>query len=100
MALPSLRRRLTINTINTINQRFEKEQAVKVVLLSKNAAITRKRVFHSIQHYDFSLSGLTFKEDMSPDRYIPVFNALFFPPANEQDVVRVNRTGFIRGSFI
>ncbi len=80
VAFPFIKRFLNINN------RFNKEQPVEVVLLSRNSATTGKRVFRSIQHYNLNISRAAFMEGKSPYEYVPAFNASLFLSTNESDV--------------
>ena len=80
VAFPFVRRFLGLN------RRFPEERPVEVVLLSRNSAITGKRVFRSIQHHELDISRAAFLEGSSPYPYIPAFNASLFLSANEEDV--------------
>src|SRR5690606_38190586 len=68
VAFPFVRRFLSIN------QRFAAESPVEVVLLSRNSAITGKRVFNSIAHHGLNITRAAFLEGKSPYAYIPAFN--------------------------
>jgi 5'-nucleotidase len=80
VAFPFVRRFLNIN------KRFPEKSSVEVVLLSRNSAITGKRVFRSIAHHGLDISRAAFLEGKSPYPYIPAFNASLFLSSNEQDV--------------
>ena len=80
VAFPFVRRFLNIN------KRFPEKSPVEVVLLSRNSAITGKRVFRSIAHHGLDISRAAFLEGKSPYPYIPAFNASLFLSSNEQDV--------------
>ena len=80
VAFPFVRRFLNIN------RRFPEKSPVEVVLLSRNSAITGKRVFRSIAHHGLDISRAAFLEGKSPYPYIPAFNASLFLSSNEQDV--------------
>ncbi|ERS06318.1 5'-nucleotidase [Alcanivorax sp. PN-3] len=80
VAFPFVRRFLNIN------RRFPEKSPVEVVLLSRNSAITGKRVFRSIVHHGLDISRAAFLEGKSPYPYIPAFNASLFLSSNEQDV--------------
>ncbi len=60
VAFPFIKRFLNLN------KRFERQQPVEVVLLSRNSAATGKRVFRSIKHYGLSISRAAFMEGRSP----------------------------------
>jgi 5'-nucleotidase len=94
VAFPFVRRFLSIN------DRFKKEQPVEVVLLSRNSAVTGKRVFRSIQHYKLNISRAAFMEGKSPYGYIPAFNASLFLSANEDDVVKAIDYGYPAGTVL
>ena len=93
-AFPFVRRFLSIN------DHFEKEQPVEVVLLSKNSAITGKRVFRSIEHYKLNITRAAFMEGKSPYEYIPAFNASLFLSANEGDVLKALASGYPAGTVL
>ncbi len=94
VAFPFIRRFLGIN------EHFEKEQPVEVVLLSRNSAITGKRVFRSIQHHGLNISRAAFTEGKSPYEYIPAFNASLFLSANSKDVVKAIDYGYPAGTVL
>jgi len=91
VAFPFIKRFLNINT------RFEKQQPVEVVLLSRNSAATGKRVFRSIGHYGLNISRAAFMEGRSSYKYIPSFNASLFLSQNESDVENAMNAGFPAG---
>jgi 5'-nucleotidase len=80
-----------------INQRFKDKVPVEVVLLSRNSAVTGKRVFRSIKYYGLDISRAAFMEGCSPYEYIPAFNASLFLSANEEDVQNAIDAGFPAG---
>jgi 5'-nucleotidase len=94
VAFPFIRRFLNIN------KRFPKQMPVEVVLLSRNSAITGKRVFRSIAHYELDISRAAFMEGNSPYEYIPAFNASLFLSANEGDVKRAIKSGYPAGTVL
>ena len=94
VAFPFIRRFLNIN------KRFPKQMPVEVVLLSRNSAITGKRVFRSIAHYELDISRAAFMEGNSPYEYIPAFNASLFLSANEDDVKRAIKSGYPAGTVL
>lgn len=94
VAFPFIRRFLNIN------KRFPKQMPVEVVLLSRNSAITGKRVFRSIAHYELDISRAAFMEGNSPYEYIPAFNASLFLSANEDDVKRAINSGYPAGTVM
>ena len=94
VAFPFVRRFLSIN------HRYNKEQPVEVVLLSRNSAVTGKRVFRSIQHHKLDITRAAFMEGKSPYEYIPAFNASLFLSANEGDVVKAIDSGYPAGTVL
>lgn len=94
VAFPFVRRFLSINNY------FKKEQPVEVVLLSRNSAVTGKRVFRSINHYELNISRAAFLEGKSPYEYIPAFNASLFLSANEEDVIKAISSGHPAGTVL
>jgi 5'-nucleotidase len=92
-------KRIGLLSIN-INKRFPKQMPVEVVLLSRNSAITGKRVFRSIAHYELDISRAAFMEGNSPYEYIPAFNASLFLSANEDDVKRAINSGYPAGTVM
>src|SRR5690554_3096848 len=94
VAFPFVRRFLAIN------QKFPEESPVEVVLLSRNSAITGKRVFRSIHHHGLDITRAAFLEGKSPYHYIPTFNAYPFLPANENDVHQAIDSGHPAGTVL
>ncbi|MDX9686902.1 MULTISPECIES: 5'-nucleotidase [Halopseudomonas] len=94
VAFPFVRRFLSIN------QRFAAESPVEVVLLSRNSAITGKRVFNSIAHHGLNITRAAFLEGKSPYAYIPAFNASLFLSANEADVLQAIDYGYPAGTVL
>lgn len=94
VAFPFVRRFLSINT------RFPDERPVEVVLLSRNSAITGKRVFRSIAYHGLDISRAAFLEGKSPYPYIPAFNASLFLSANGADVLDAIHSGYPAGKVL
>lgn len=94
VAFPFVRRFLEIN------HRFPDIKPVEVILLSRNSAITGKRVFRSIHHYRLDISRAAFLEGKSPYPYIPAFNASLFLTANTNDVLQAIDYGYPAGTVL
>src|SRR5690554_377222 len=94
VAFPFVRRFLNIN------QRFPDKSPVEVVLLSRNSAITGKRVFRSINHHGLDITRAAFLEGKSPYPYIPAFNASLFLSKNESDVLQAIDYGHPAGTVL
>ncbi len=91
VAFPFIKRFLNINN------RFKEQLPVEVVLLSRNSAVTGKRVFRSINYYGLNISRAAFMEGKSPYEYVPAFNASLFLSANELDVKNAIDAGYPAG---
>ncbi|MBV1873463.1 MAG: 5'-nucleotidase [Gammaproteobacteria bacterium] len=94
VAFPFIRRFLALN------RHFVSQTPVEVVLLSRNSAMTGKRVFRSIQHYGLDISRAAFTEGKSPYVYIPAFNASLFLSANQTDVQKALGCGYPAGQVL
>ncbi|MFB2706546.1 5'-nucleotidase [Marinobacter shengliensis] len=94
VAFPFVRRFLGIN------QRFPDKSPVEVVLLSRNSAITGKRVFRSINHHALDITRAAFLEGKTPYPYIPAFNASLFLSKNESDVLQAIDYGHPAGTVL
>ncbi|MFL1453289.1 5'-nucleotidase [Marinobacter sp. GN3S48] len=94
VAFPFVRRFLSVN------QKFPEQCPVEVVLLSRNSAITGKRVFHSIHHHGLDITRAAFLEGKSPYAYIPAFNAALFLSGNENDVLQAIDYGHPAGTVL
>ena len=94
VAFPFIKRLLNLNEV------FEQEQPVEVVLLSKNSPETGLRVFRSIQHYGLKITRAGFFSGTSPYSYLPAFNATLFLSADEEDVLAACSSGFAAGRVL
>lgn len=80
LAFPFVRRFLNINQV------FNIEKPVEVVLLSKNSPETGLRVFNSIKEYGLDISRAAFTSGRSPFEYIPAYNISLFLSTDINDV--------------
>ncbi|MFO7897383.1 MAG: 5'-nucleotidase [Candidatus Cloacimonadales bacterium] len=80
VAFPFIRRLLHINQV------YQEEQPIEVVLLSKNSPETGIRIFNSIKHYQLDISRATFMSGQPAYKYIPAFNISLYLSTNEHDV--------------
>ena len=69
-----------------LNDRFEGEPRVEVVLLSRNSADTGLRVFNSIEHYGLNITRAAFCGGESPYRYMRSFGCHLFLSTHGKDV--------------
>ena len=81
----------------SINKKFPELLPVEVVLLSRNSAVTGRRVFRSIEHHELAISRAAFTEGKSPYPYIPAFNASLFLSSFEDDVRMAVAAGYPGG---
>ena len=80
LAFPFIKRFLNINNV------FDEQKPVEVVLLSKNSADSGIRVYNSIKHYGLNITRAAFTAGKSPSDYIPAFNVSLFLSTNKDDV--------------
>ena len=80
VAFPFIKRFLAINEV------YEVEQPVEVILLSRNSPETGIRVFNSIRYYGLNISRAAFMSGGSVIDYIPAFNISLFLTKDESDV--------------
>ncbi len=77
-----------------LNELLAQDDAVEVVLLSRNSADTGLRVFNSIQHYELPIVRAAFTGGAAPYPYMDPFGCHLFLSTNPQDV----REALARGS--
>ena len=80
VAYPFIKRFLRINEI------YQEEQPVEVVLLSRNSPETGVRIFNSIREHDLNITRAAFMSGGSAVNYIPAFNISLFLATKENDV--------------
>ncbi|MDP0589300.1 MAG: 5'-nucleotidase [Candidatus Endonucleobacter bathymodioli] len=91
VAFPFIKRFLSLNNV------FEDERPVEVVLLSKNDPDTGLRVFQSINKHNLNISRAAFVTGNSPYEFIPAFNVSLFLSANKKDVEQAIKAGYPAG---
>ncbi len=74
--------------------------AVEVILLSRNSADTGLRIFHSIQHYNLSITRAAFCGGNSPYRYIPAFGSRLFLSLDGADVRQALELGVAAATIV
>lgn len=79
-AFPLIRRLLALKNPDT------GQEAVEVILVSRNDANTGLRVFNSIEHHGIKIARAAFTCGHSPYIYLPSFKADLFLSANREDV--------------
>jgi len=94
VAFPFIKRLLHINDV------YEKEKPIEVVLLSKNSPETGIRIFNSIKHYGLDITRAAFMSGKPAYEYIPAFNISLFLSTNKQDVELTSKQKFAAGRVI
>lgn len=89
-----------IKRLLSLNDSFQEEQPVEVVLMSKNSPETGIRVFRSIEHYKLNISRACFTNGKVNFQYLPAFNASLFLSANFDDVKAALDDGFSAGRVL
>ena len=73
---------------------------VEVILLSRNSADTRLRVFNSIEHYHLNITRAAFCGGDSPYRYISAFNSHLFLSTDGADVRQALELGVAAATIL
>ncbi|WP_285764875.1 5'-nucleotidase [Biformimicrobium ophioploci] len=83
-----------------VNDRFGGEQAVEVILLSRNSADTGLRVFNSIEHYGLKITRAAFCGGASPYRYVTAFGCHLFLSTEGGDVRHALQNGVAAATLV
>lgn len=94
VAFPFIRRLLNLNNI------FNEEKPIEVVLMSRNSPETGLRAFRSIKTYGLNITRAGFFSGKSPFEYLLAFNSSLFLSAEEEDVINSVGAGFAAGRVI
>lgn len=94
LAFPFINRFLKINNV------YNTENPVEVVLLSKNSPETGLRIMNSIKHYNLDITRAAFTSGTSPYTYINAFNISLFLTTSENDVKKAIEAKLPAGRFI
>ena len=78
----------------------ELDQAVEVILLSRNSADTGLRIFNSIQHYELNITRAAFCGGNSPYRYIQPFGCNLFLSTDGADVRQALNQGVAAATIL
>ena len=89
-----------IKRILSLNDSFQEEMPVEVVMFSKNSPESGLRAFRSIKHYGLNISRACFSSGESNFQYLPAFNASLFLSANEEDTRSAIQAGFAAGTVL
>lgn len=76
------------------------DEAVEVLLLSRNSADTGLRIFNSIEHYDLNISRAAFSGGANPWRYIRAFACDLFLSMHAEDVSNALQQGVAAAALI
>ena len=76
------------------------EQAVEVILLSRNSADTGLRIFNSIEHYGLNISRAAFSGGGNPWRYVRPFECDLFLSMHAEDVGNALNQGVAAATLI
>ncbi|MFN3236208.1 MAG: 5'-nucleotidase [Pseudomonadales bacterium] len=83
-----------------LNSLLEQDQAVEVILLSRNTADTGLRVFNSIQHYGLPIIRAAFTGGAAPYPYMAPFGCHLFLSTNPDDVREALANGSAAASIL
>lgn len=83
-----------------INEQLEGEQAVEVILLSRNNADSGLRVFKSIEKHELPISRAAFCGGIDPWRYISAFHCDLFLSSNAEDVKQALAGGVAAATMV
>ena len=67
-----------VQKLLAINDKFDGDTRVEIILLSRNSADTGLRVFNSIAHYGLAIQRAAFSGGESPYRYVKAFGSHLF----------------------
>lgn len=75
-----------VTKILKINNLYDKQDRVEVILLSRNTADTGLRVFNSIEAHKLNISRAVFCGGESPYKYVKAFGVDLFLSSSKDDV--------------
>ena len=75
-----------VTKILQINNLYDKQDRVEVILLSRNTADTGLRVFNSIESHKLNISRAVFCGGESPYKYVKAFGIDLFLSSSKDDV--------------
>lgn len=96
---PGYAYQLVVKLLN-LNKLLDGEQAVEVILLSRNTADTGLRVFNSIQHHNLPIIRAAFTGGSAPYRYMKPFGCQLFLSTNANDVREALNNGSAAASIV
>ena len=94
VAFPFIRRLLALNDL------FEDERLVEVVILSRNDPETGMRVMRSVERHDLDITRAIFMQGRAPYQFMGPLSMSVFLSANEDDVREAISLGFAAGRVV
>ncbi len=94
LAFPFVEKFLNINNV------YEKQQPVEVVILSKDDPETAIRIMNSINEYGIKITRGAFTSGSAPYKYIPAYNISLYLSTNGKDVKEAISDGLPAGHFV
>ena len=90
-AFPFIQRLLNLNDI------YDEEHPIEVVILSRNHADAGLRVMDAVSHYGLNITRSFFLAGQRPYPYMQSVNAMLYLSTNKEEVERAVREGFPAG---
>lgn len=94
VAFPLVQKLLAMNNL------FQGNAAVEVILLSRNSADTGLRIFTSIDHHGLAISRAAFSGGANPYEYIAAMGAHLFLSADHSDVRKALESGIAAATIL
>jgi len=89
-----------VQKLLAINDKFDGDTRVEIILLSRNSADTGLRVFNSIAHYGLAIQRAAFSGGESPYRYVKAFGSHLFLSTDADDVRSALDNGVAAATFL
>ena len=83
-----------------INDLLDDDEAVEIILLSRNSADSGLRVFKSIEHHDLAIARAAFCGGIDPWRYIRAFHCDLFLSSRGDDVRQALSEGVAAATMV
>lgn len=94
VAFPFIRRILSLNEV------FQEEQPIEVVLFSKNSPDAGNRAMRSIAKYGLNISRFLFTSGDPNFQYLPAYNSTLFLTSNPDDTKAAISAGYAAGTVL
>ncbi len=89
-----------VKKLLAMNNLFQGNAAVEVILLSRNSADTGLRIFNSIDHHGLAISRAAFSGGANPYEYISAMGAHLFLSADHNDVRKALESGIAAATIL